>query len=63
MRVSVVPLPRCGTSSTFSSGSRSGWIDRLVLVDVERGAGEQLLLQRPGERLLVDDRAARVLTR
>ena len=32
---------------------------RLVLVDVERRAGEQVLLQRPRQRLLVDDRAAR----
>ena len=31
---------------------------RLVLVHVERGAGEQVLLQRPRERLLVYDRAA-----
>ena len=32
--------------------------DRLVLVDIERGAGDQALLQRPGQRVLVDDGTA-----
>ena len=31
--------------------------NRLALVDVERGAGEQPLAQGPDQRLLVDNRA------
>ena len=32
---------------------------RFPLVHVERGAGDQVLLECPGERLFVDDRPAR----
>ena len=33
--------------------------DRLTFVDVERGSGDQALLERPGQGLLVDDGPAR----
>ena len=32
---------------------------RLVLVDVQRGAGKQVMLERPRQRAFVDDRPAR----
>ena len=47
VRVSVVALARCGTSITFSSGEQAGVDGGLVLVDIERGAGNQPLLERP----------------
>ena len=58
MRVSIVELPRCGDSTTFSNASRSGCTSAR-LVDVERGAGNQAVLQRPHERGLVHDGPAR----
>ena len=59
VRVSRVALPRCGASTTFSIVKQRLVDDRLALVDVERGAGNQSLVQCPGERFLVDDRSAR----
>ena len=59
VRVSVVPLPRCGTQQDVLERQQIGVNGRLVLVHVERRAGEQPVLERPGERRLVDDRAAR----
>ena len=57
---------RCrGAAPARRSRGRAAPAERLGsrLVHVERGAGDQVLLERPGQRLFVDDRPARRVDR